>query len=827
MTPVRIIRDQFAAIGYADDAILVDYAFADVLSSAADTQTVALAAFTQTPPSYRTAAFGVVQCESGPSDLTPYRALGAPAIFVISGENVELWQVKADGPQRRLATARVDDLATLFAQNAEHWNPKAVHRAKAITPQAPGGQLDFIDIGLMVAIEGEVHVKLDQLLRQTLSGVLDARGRPNIDARVLFQATFRFLAAKILADRGHGAALVWDGDDVRSVLEGIEAYYGLGGPSLAASSRALAILDEVWRGIRGGINFRNISADDLAFVYENTFVTSEVRAELGTHSTPRQMAEHVVRRLELWRESERCKVYEPFTGAGILLVSALRQLRDALPLDWSDVQRHAFLTERLTGDEIDEFACEVAKLSLILADYPNHNGWDIGQADLFDGSRLTDRIDSDTFVLCNPPFEVFALADRQTDLAQRDLSKPVAVLQAVLDAKPAGLGFVLPAAFAVERQYLKIRQRLEEDFGTVEIVEVPDGVFNASSTAAALLIARDRRPADAERRIVLRSSEVTQRDRIPFLRAGVITRSREQVRWVPEAPSGDLWIPALQELWTYLQDHPRLDASLKMHRGVEWILDQSQTWRDTPAEGFRRGLHSARGRLQYADQPAVWLDCRPENSRFGGLGFDWSATKILLNAARISRGPWRLAASLDEAGLVASQQFIGAWPRQPMSRAGLLSITALLNGPVANAFAAIFTSGKGLRLGTLGRLPLPQAWAPELPELVEGYLAELNRNEVLLRPGRLESMLVEIDAAGLRSYDLPRRLERDLLAWFEGARRPVPHPFPGWGDLTAAQGLSLSEMLEGRGARHAGNWVGQLFRPLPVEEAEDLQAWAG
>ena len=32
MTPVRIIRDQFAAIGYADDAILVDYAFADVLS---------------------------------------------------------------------------------------------------------------------------------------------------------------------------------------------------------------------------------------------------------------------------------------------------------------------------------------------------------------------------------------------------------------------------------------------------------------------------------------------------------------------------------------------------------------------------------------------------------------------------------------------------------------------------------------------------------------------------------------------------------------------------------------------------------------------------
>lgn len=827
MTAVAVIREQLAALGYADDALLTDYAFADVMAAGGDTRCVALAAFTQTPPSYRTAAFGVIQSASEVSDLGPYRALGAPAIFVISRDRVELWQVKADGPHRRLASAAIGELKSLFARNAEHWNPKAIHRAKAITPEEPGGQLDFIDIGLMVAIEGEVHTKLDALLRRTLSGVLDTRGRPMIDARILFQATFRFLAAKILADRGHGSAVGWNFDDVGSVLEGIERYYGLGGPSLAGSAQVAFTLDHVWQGIRSGINFQNISADDLAFVYENTFVTSEVRIDLGTHSTPRQMAELVVRRLELWRDVERCKVYEPFTGAGVLLVAALRQLRSALPLEWSDTQRHDFLTARLAGDEIDEFACEVAKLSLILADYPNHNGWDVRQSDLFLGSTLRDRIDGDTFVVCNPPFEMFPVEDRETALAQYDLSKPVAVLLAVLDAKPAGLGFVLPGAFILERQYLKVRQRLEEDFGTIELVEIPDDVFQASRTAAAVVIARDRRPVDGERRVALRSSEVTLRDRLPFLRAGVITRSREEERWISDPPTGDLWVPALQDIWTFLASHPRLGSLVEMHRGIEWNIDQREAYGEAAAPGFRPGLHSARARVQYEEQSPVWLDCLPEHTRGGALALDWSAPKILLNAARLSRYQWRLAASLDEHGLVASQQFVGVWPKVKMATPDLLEIVAVLNGPVANAFATVFSSGNRFRLGTLGRIPLPKTFAPELASLVQAYLDELGSSEFLKQDARLSDMLAAVDAALLRSYDLPTRLERQLLAYFHGARRPTAHGWTGWGDLVGGAGLSLSEIRSGRASRHAGNWVAEVFQVLPSDEAEELQAWAG
>jgi N-6 DNA Methylase len=829
MTALDRICEHLVGLGYPSGALLRNYAFADVLSPSGDTRTIDMAAFTQTPPSYRTAAFGVIAHSlNDPAELSNYRALGAPAIFAVSGDIVELWQVRAQGTHRRLARHFLDDLPEFFGRNAEYWNPRAIHRAKSIASDHEPTQLDFVDAGLMIAIEGEIHLKLDALLRRTLSGVLDARGRPNIDARILFQATFRFLAAKILADRGHAVALQWPVDDIGSILARIDRYYGLGGPHLAAQGRTRTVLEAVWRGIRSGINFQNISADDLAFVYENTFVTSEVRADLGTHSTPRQMAEYLVRRLELWNASECVKVYEPFTGAGALLVAALRQLRANLPIEWSDAQRHAFLTERLSGDEIDKFAYEVAKLSLILADYPNHNGWDIRQTDLFEEGALRDRIDTTTFVVCNPPFEDFAPADRNTALAQYGVSKPVAVLLAVLDANPAGLGFVVPGAFILEKQYQRVRQRLEAEFGTIELVEIPDDVFQASRTAASLVIARDRRDADAPRRVRLRSSEVTLRDRLPFLNAGVITHSREQERWVPEEPTGELWIPPLQDLWAHLSDNPKLGDRLALHRGIEWSIDQAKAWRARPELGFRLGLHSAKGREQYGSQQPVYLDCRARSLRGGAINFDWETPKLLLNAARLSRYQWRIAASLDEAGLVASQQFIGAWTKSSATRRELLQLLAVLNGPVANAFATVSTSGNRFRIATLDRVPLPKTYDAQLASLVEVYLTSLAQRPPLGGNEKdLAALLVEVEAALLRSYDLPHRLERELLSYFDGARRPTAHSWFGWADIARSPGLSLSEILMGEGGRHSGSWASEVFRPLPEDEAAGLQAWIG
>ena len=108
--------------------------------------------------------------------------------------------------------------------------------------------------------------------------------------------------------------------------------------------------ETAWKLLRGAINFRNISSDSLAFVYENTLVTADTRKRFGTHSTPRQLAEYVLGRIDLARfDLDGLTIFEPFTGAGTFLVSALRHVRDLLPQDLSRKERHSFMVSRIRG----------------------------------------------------------------------------------------------------------------------------------------------------------------------------------------------------------------------------------------------------------------------------------------------------------------------------------------------------------------------------------------------------------------------------------------------------------------------------------------------
>ena len=378
MTALARIEAGLRAIGYRPESLIHDYSFADVLSEAGEEQCVALAAFTQVPESYRSAAFGVITGTHDADAVLRRRALGAPILFSISPEDVGVWRVGAEGKPRLSERVPLDQLDALFERNADNWNPHAVHRAKSLAQTQTAYQLDFVDLGLMPAIEHEIEVKLDRLLGEVIAQLLSGIDDPQREEAV-FRTTFRLLAAKILIDRQHPDATSWTHAPVRDVLAGIETYYHLD-HMLRPAVDALpsSAVETAWTTLRGAITFRNISSDSLAFVYENTLVTADTRKRFGTHSTPRQVAEYVVGQLDLGRfDLEDITIYEPFAGAGMFLVAALRHLRDQLPDTLTGEERHAFLVKRISGAELDSFACEVATLSLILADYPNANGWKI------------------------------------------------------------------------------------------------------------------------------------------------------------------------------------------------------------------------------------------------------------------------------------------------------------------------------------------------------------------------------------------------------------------------------------------------------------------
>jgi hypothetical protein len=697
------LRIEIARIGYS--TIVNDYVFSDVFATSAPDRTVPLAAFTHTPPSYRNAALAVVEIAEGTgSEIAPdYRALGAPLLFVIEGQRVTVWEVHPSTHPTIHRQTTLDQVSALFAANRDSWNPQRIHNAKSFGLLNRSYQLDFVDAGLLPAIEGEVHEKLDRLLNETLAETVRLRViRPGqqVEDRLIFRTVFRLLAAKVLQDRGHELAGVWNPSDIDTVLKGISGYYKL--PALPGENGSFkdTIFDAAWSRLRGGINFRNISSDDLAFVYENTLVTEETREHFGVHSTPRPVAEYIVSRLNLSPDDiHKMKVYEPFAGAGVFMVAALRRLRDLLPIDMGEAERHRTLVGLISGDEIEPFAAEVATLSLILADYPNENGWNVSAIDLFLDYIIAERAKGASVVLCNPPFETFTFRERlrYPEAAARSMRKPIAALDAILDTKPNALGFVLPEPFIDGKNYDQQRTRIEKVYRNIEIVSVPDRVFKASVIRSSLLIAQEPRVVD-DSTTVVRSTVVSVRDRDRFLKSGDVSDTRVRIRPL-DNPSGRLWIDELDELWEALSGLPKLDTVAEVHRGIEWDGDQSVAASRQQKPGSRLGVQSSDAIHAYGIDPPLYLDWRPERLRGRGVKHAWDSPKILANAARISRGHWCFAASLDRSGLLASQQLFGIWSLSESAGPSLETLCALLNGPVAVAYIACHSPPDASALG--------------------------------------------------------------------------------------------------------------------------------
>jgi len=829
-----------AKVGYHADAIVADYVFSDILSVGADSRSVALAAFSHTPPSYRSAAIAAEEARGrdAAAIVGEYRSLGAPLLFVIddAASAVTAWQVRAEGAPSLILRSHVADLPALFVAHREEWAPLAIHRAKSIGQFDRSYQLDFVDLSLLPAIEGEIQVKLGRLLEATLAETLRARHGPTgeaiVDDRSMFRTTFRLLAAKVLNDRGHELASQWNSDNIDSVLDAISDYYRLPRFPEERAPEHRAIFAAAWDRLRTGINFRNISADDLAFVYENTLVTPETRRYFGTHSTPRQLAEYVVGHLELWRhEPAQLRIYEPFAGAALFLVAALRQLRDLLPPDWPDRTRHRFLVERLGGDEIDAFAREVGTLSLILADYPNANGWNVGEVDLLADQALSERLSASNVVLCNPPFSAFSPEEqaRYPKLAARSVTKSGAILSVVLDRCPMALGFIMPRAFIDERQFRDQRKRVEMLYQEIELVSLPEGTFRTSGVEASVVIARSPRDGGLGRMSSLTSTVVPARYRDDFLRRGAPVISRTSARRTDPEPSGDLWIRELDALWNYLADYPKLGGLFAIHRGIEWHGDQRQAVSAEPKPGCRLGLHNANAvHPFYLEQP-VWLDTRPERLLYNAIELPWGESKLIGNAVRLSRGPWRMAAAVDTEGLVCSQQLFGCWLKSEGAGA-LQAWAAVLNGPVANAFVTVHSPANRIRISTMRSIPVPAILPTNTVPLIEEYRSLLSPASFRLGTEgeqKATALLNLIDALVLKAYDLPPRLERELLEFFRSARRPTLHPWQHWLPDDFGPALPLYEYLSSDYAKMAGNWVLNVFTPLPPEEAALLRDYLG
>ena len=157
------------------------------------------------------------------------------------------------------------------------------------------------------------------------------------------------------------------------------------------------------------------------------------------------------------------------------------------------------------------------------------------------------------------------------------------------------------------------------------------------------------------------------------------------------------------------------------------------------------------------------------------------------------------------------------------SALSLLELCAILNSPLANAFSYVHDQERRFRVEVMQQIPLPQIRiSREIESLMAEFVTACEGDDGPLfysRPKSAQDILMEIDALVLKAYDLPPRLERELLRFMGEGQRPSRVDFggyPGTGSEDAA--ISLHKRLAMSTADMRTAWR-TLMDPLPKKVA--------
>jgi hypothetical protein len=548
----------------------------------------------------------------------------------------------------------------------------------------------------------------------------------------------------------------------------------------------------------------------LSQMWANMLIDKKTKQELGIQRTSRTIVRYVVEHVmpAVQPSDEQRIIFEPCSGSAVFLVGAMNHLRRKHTLFLMNAkERHQYFVRHLAAVEADPFGVEISRLALTLADFPNPNNWDVAHADVFEPGIMTPYLQRAGVVFCNPPFANFTDEERERYQIQ-SAQKPIEVLNRVLDdLHPTGvLGFVLPRIMIDGHGYKSIRRRLAERFENLEITILPDKAFESDSEIA-LLVATEPIPHDVSR-VTHRKVNDDKQSWRQFELKHELTFDYVTNFDIDQAEE-NLAVPELPELWEYLLTYRRLGDFANVRRGIQWnkiLIDENgketghrkNLSKTEPDEGFMLGVAPRTKFHVFEKPPLYYLSRRPEDQLNNNYQLPWEQPKVILNKSARSRRGWRMAAFPDTHGLICYQTFIGVWPKSDEYDVYVLS--AILNGPLANAFIATREGKSDITTEILDLIPLPyftKSQKAQLRSVIQDYQRVINSASYDPDDPGLSYLLMKIDAVVLDAYMMPPELENRLLHYFQGQgqHRRTAHKFGDYLPPDCEVYFSLSDHL--------------------------------
>ncbi|MBY0310700.1 MAG: SAM-dependent methyltransferase [Phycisphaerales bacterium] len=774
--------------------------------------------------------------------------LAAPVVWVRHNGTVDWWIQKQNTPVRFQSTP-VGQFAALVRQYKDKLDPISIYQGRTLARINPAKQLDFVDAGLLPLRREEAGKKLHDTVESMIAATLKAmrRSNPGKDAlRDVFTSVFRMLAGKILKDKRIGDFPTVDLSKPKAVLHAVAAHYDTTNKTPAAPTSGYDVLRDAAALLSQAGSFAVVSPESLAYVYEHTLVTKELRKKLGIHATPPWLVDYMVWQLYDWvreiPENDR-HVFEPACGHAPFLLSMMRLLRMEMH-GKTDEAVHAYLKNHIHGVEIDDFAREIARLSLTLADIPNPNGWDLQSGDMFASDVLMREAKQCGILLSNPPYEAFDKSKLDKyDAAHRPTreGKAIEVLhRAIPELEEAAVfAVIVPQGVLHSVEAEPIRQRLLEAFDIREIALFGDGVFAEAEHETVVLVGRRRKVSESPAETI--KYHWTHKPGVKQFAENYAAESTRvfNASEFQSMPRGTLRKPQLPEVWSALHNNPTLASVANVGQGFSFaqkgLIEEARRLGNKRTSDAVRAFIDGHTDTNIWEVPkAIWLSPTRTPVAPWRSGNATGAEQVLVNYVRAMRGPWRIKAFLDRGGCAAINTYNTVRPKP----GGLPAVFlwALLNSPVANAFAYCNTMQKHNYDSLIGEMPLPVRWQEHVNAVVNAanrYLEKVTPKDTFVlhadEDAEVPGLLLALDAAVLGAYGLPIRLERALLDLFnlpaikkkERRRKGVGCTF---GDYFPANYKSLVPLHKYISAGYRGSTVDQIAARMKPDGSSAVTA---
>ncbi len=706
------VRQALLAIGYDSRAIVPNYDFA-VAGHQNVLARVELAAFSDPIRHDLHTSCITAQHFAPPDDVSAVldrlSYLAPPIALILQADDVDIWTVTRTPSSQPLDRVPYNRLAQYFDEHARDFRPDALAAAKT-----KGHQLSFFDLDrtlLQFAYDTTQNILVDRFetavgaARHSL-GMSEERGSGDLTKAVL-----QILAAAILEDKqllGNERSSTVEGLIQRSAMQ-----YGQYFDVRSLKHIGLDAAQATFGALRQNVTFRSFTNEMLGYFYENAFVSDEVRRELGVYYTPRSIAKRILTRLPIEDipPSDRV-VFDGSSGSGNLLLAAFERMTDLLPSWWDRDQRHDYLVQRVHGVDVDQFATQVAGLSLFFIDLPAGDAWNVKTADFMD-PEPTRLPRTPTILVGNPPFkEMRSWKGKRLQRASLFLEKYLDLLE------PGGLlGVVLPETFLENSSCRDARRRLLDECDILELSHLPEGVFPMSHVATVIVLAKK---LSAMGNSVDRPVRVEKVSALSHERDGFLKGERPRFSYV--VPSTRPWVeeqdrvvsssPLKRSVWDVIRAPRRLQDVALVRNGIIPGENQRGSHIDSDRRGpeWRPWLGGTRdlepyalksGNQQYVRYPGNIHRPRLDlESIFGSPN-----SKVLVNSGRAPGNPWRMYAAIDEVGYFPAQGIHCVIPKDGSVR--LEELVAILNSSVANAWVDSRNRRRWLSMATLAGIPFP------------------------------------------------------------------------------------------------------------------------